>query len=140
MRRITATLAAALIAGTAALSPVAAQAQTFSQLGQITKAVDGNIAEMDCGLLRTALVGTKMVDAETTRSGLAKKLKEFTGNDITVKLLVGGRADAVADRALACNIVKPDPVTPTTKFIELSSNLSSQSGLPELRKLAALSS
>ena len=44
---------------------------------------------------------------------------------------------ALGGRALACGIVKPDPVTPLDQAIEMSSKLSSQAGLPEARNLVA---
>ncbi|QYH19401.1 hypothetical protein JKI95_09905 [Corynebacterium aquatimens] len=141
MRRFTATLAAAAIAATALVAPTA-QAQDLGTLGaltQLSKLSTETVATMDCGLLRTSLQATKMVNAETTRSGLVSNLNTVAGNT-TFKLIGAPTINAIGDRALACGIVKPDPVTPASKLIEMSSALSSNAGLPELRTIAALSS
>ena len=42
---------------------------------------------------------------------------------------------AVADRALECGIVKPDPVTPLDQLFAGSSQMSSKAGLPDIRTL-----
>ena len=43
--------------------------------------------------------------------------------------------NTLGDRALECGVVKPDQATPLSQAIAMSSQMSSQAGLPEIRNL-----
>lgn len=143
MRRISTVIAAAAVAAAAALSPIAATAAPAQNTGnyvQLVKVLNGEIATANCDVLGGALKATKMVDDTTTRSGLVANLNKAVGENSTLRLVTAPSINAVGDRALECGIVKADPVTPMDQLVKLSSKLSSESGLPELRNLTALSS
>ena len=132
MRRITAALAAGLIAVTGfAGTATPAKAQTL----ELVRLLNGNIATANCDSLRTGLTATRMVNKDTTRSQLVMNLNTVVGDDAALRLVSASTVGAVADRALECGIVKPDPVTPQSQAIEFVSQLSSRAGLPELRNL-----
>lgn len=144
MRR-TAAFTAALIAGSAALAPAVATADTTpanttASYLQFAKLLNGNIATLDCNVLGTALRATGTVNAETTRSGLVENLNTTFGESTALRLATASTINTVADRALQCGVVKADPVTPASKALEIASKLSSNAGLPDARTLAALSS
>lgn len=130
MRIRTAAIAAA-VAATALGAAAHADAQTDART--ILKLVNGGIETADCRLVGTALRSTGLVGADTTRGQLVTNLNQRISTDPALRLLAGTTVTAVADRAVGCNVVKPDPVTPQNVAIALSSQLSSQAGLPELR-------
>ena len=147
MRRFSTTLAAAALAATATLSPIAAQAQdaqtaqTKTDLGtyvELTKVLNGEIKTANCDTLSTTLKLTKMVDGETTRSTLVQNLNKVVGENSVLRLATAPTVNALGDRALECGIVKADPVTPLDQAVKLSSQLSSENNLPEPRNLMAL--
>ena len=131
MRRIATLAAAGLMAAAAIASPVTAQAQTQSL--ELLKLLNGNIATANCDALRVGLTSTNMVGPDTTRSQLVSNVNNVVGTDATLRLVSASTVGALADRALECGIVKPDPVTPMDKFFERSSQMSSQANLPEIR-------
>ncbi|WP_342318194.1 hypothetical protein [Corynebacterium mayonis] len=131
MRRITTIIAAGFITAAAITTP--AQAQT--NYLELLKVVNSNVAAADCNTLGAALRATGLVKENTTRSGLVTSLNRAVGEDASLRLLAAGTINAAGDRALECGIVKPDPVTPQSQAIEMSSKLSSQAGLPEIRNL-----
>lgn len=128
--RITAAAAAAaLTVGLAA--PAGAQTNLLGLISTINAGVE----TADCGALGAALRGIGLVDDTTTRGGLVEKLHKAAGDDASLKLISAPTINAVGDRALECKIVKADPVTPANQAVALSSQLSSQAGLPEIRNL-----
>ncbi|SDR81905.1 hypothetical protein [Corynebacterium timonense] len=133
MRRIAPALTAGLIAAAALAAP--AQAQTQPNYLELLKIVNGNVATADCGLVGTALRATGFVTDQTTRSGLVTSLNKAIGDDAALRLVASGTISAVGDRALECGVVKPDPETPVDQALKLSSQLSSQAGLPQIRDL-----
>ncbi|MDO5512872.1 hypothetical protein [Corynebacterium sp.] len=104
LRRSLATVAAAGIAltGLAAVAP-AAQAQDINRL----------IGAAPCELVDPVLRSTFNINADTTRSGLTKQIREaarpVTGTDPAAFLLGAQYANQIADRAVACGVVKEDP-------------------------------
>lgn len=101
LRRTLATVAAAGIAF-AGLTP-AAHAQNTEDL----------IANVPCPVADIALRGAFQINDNTTRSDLAKQIRDAakpaTGNDPATYLLGAQYASQIADRAVACGIVKEDP-------------------------------
>ena len=76
MRRITAALAAGLIAVTGfAGTATPAKAQTL----ELVRLLNGNIATANCDSLRTGLTATRMVNKDTTRSQLVMNLNTAVG-------------------------------------------------------------
>lgn len=136
MRCITATLAAGLVAATALFLPAQAHAQT-SPL-ELLKIVNGGVATADCSAVGTVLRGTGMATKDTTRSELVDNLKKAIGEDTTLRLVTASTVTATADRAVECGVVKADPVTLRSKAVEMSSQLSSEAGLPDLSALLNL--
>lgn len=135
MRRFSAVAVAACAA--LSLAP-AAHAETTAQVSpstyvQLVRVINGGVENADCGALGSAVRLTKMANAETTRAGLVDNLNKAVGDDTTLRLLTGSTVNAVADRALVCGVVKPDPVTPQTRLVQLSSELSSRAGLPDAK-------
>lgn len=130
---------AAAACATAVIIPAnttAARAQTAPQVSPSTyvaliKVLNGNIATADCSTLGSALRVTKLVDAETTRSGLVRNVNNAIGPDAELRLVTAPTVNALGDRALACGIVKQDPVTLESQLQQLSSTLSSRMGLPD---------
>ncbi len=141
MRRVRSVVAAgcaavALLAG--AVAPAqAAPGGNAAAVADLVKIVNGNVANANCDVLRLALRGAGMVGPETTRGQLVKTVNTTIGQDAALRLVTAPTVNALGDRALACGIVKPDPVTPLDQAIEMSSKLSSQAGLPEARNLMA---
>lgn len=129
MRRIASLAAAGLMAAAAIATPTAAQAQTI----ELIKLLNGNIATANCDVLRTGLTATRMVGPDTTRSELIANVNAAVGQDATLRLASASTVATLGDRALECGIVKPDPVTPLDQFFEMSSQLSSQANLPDIR-------
>lgn len=101
LRRTLATVAAAGIAFVG-LTPTAS-AQNAEDL----------IANVSCPFAEIALRGAFQINENTTRSDLAKQIRDaakpVTGNDIGTYLLGAQYAGQIADKALECGIVKADP-------------------------------
>lgn len=101
LRRTLATVAAAGIAFVG-LTPTAS-AQNAEDL----------IADVPCTVAEIALRGTFQINENTTRSDLAKQIRDaakpVTGIDIGTYLLGAQYAGQIADKALECGIVKADP-------------------------------
>ena len=130
MRRISSALAAGLIA-TAAFASSAAPAQ--AQTVELIKLLNGNIATANCDALRAGLTATRMAGPDTTRSELVANLNAAIGQDATLRLASAATIAALGDRALECGIVKADPATPLDQLLAVSSQLSSQANLPDIR-------
>ncbi|WP_257160541.1 hypothetical protein [Corynebacterium cystitidis] len=124
-----ATAATALAIGLAA--PASAQTNVLSLINTINSGIE----TVDCGTLEAGLRGVGLIDDNTTRSELVKDLNNLVGDDASIKLISAPTINTVGDRALECNIVKADPVTPVDQAIAFSSQMSSQAGLPEIRNL-----
>lgn len=135
MRFRTAAIAAtvAAVATTGIINGNQADAQNNTL--ELVRALNGGIATMDCNSVGTLLRGAKLVDDTTTRSQLTSKLNKQFGADASLTLIAAPTINAVGDRALACGVVKADPVTPQNQAIEIASQLSSQAGLPEIRNI-----
>ncbi|GAB3694735.1 hypothetical protein [Corynebacterium nasicanis] len=107
LRRTLATVAAAGIA-LVGLAPAA-----HAQLGDIAGIVSQGIATADCRVVDPVLKGAFRIDGNTTRSGLAKQIRDgakgFTITDPTTYLVSARFADQIADKAVACGTVKADP-------------------------------
>lgn len=101
LRRTLATVAAAGIAFVG-LTPTAS-AQNAEDL----------IANVPCPVADFALRGAFQINENTTRSDLAKQIRDaakpVTGNDVGTYLLGAQYAGQIADKALECGIVKADP-------------------------------
>lgn len=131
MRRIATLAAAGLMAAAAIASPATAQAQTQSL--ELIKLLNGNIATANCDALRVGLTSANMVGPDTTRSQLVTNVNNVVGKDATLRLVSASTVGALADRALECGIVKPDPAAPLDQFFAMSSQMSSQANLPDIR-------
>lgn len=103
LRRTLATAAVAAVA-VAGLAP-AASAQT--------DVVANFIADAPCSLVDPALKTAFRIDGNTTRSDLAKQIRDeakpLTGTDPTSYLVSAQYAGQIADKAVECVTVKPDP-------------------------------
>jgi len=130
MRRLASLAAAGLVAAAAFAGTAApAQAQNF----ELIKLLNGNVATANCDVLRASLTATRMVGPDTTRSELIGNVNAVVGQDATLRLASASTVATLGDRALECGIVKPDPATPLDKFFEMSSQMSSQANLPDIR-------
>ena len=112
-----ATIAAATVALTASLTP-SASAQDFNQI----------IDNFDCGILQTAIYTTGLAHENSTRSELAANLRNSAAVgqlDFPLNIAATGYSERIANRALACGIVKEDPQDFLSQLQLLSSNLSS---------------
>ena len=124
-KRASAVAATALLA-TGVAAP-AAQAQDLSTLlqglGTANNLSDQALAAMDCGTLDGLLNAAQLKDSTTTRSQLESNIRNIApdaGVSNPALLLFGAQqANKVADKALACNIVKPDPTDPFSQFTQL---------------------
>lgn len=125
-------IATCLVAAAVALAPTAA---ADNSLVQLIRVVNGEVETADCTTLGTALRVSGLANAETTRSELVAKVNGAVGTDSTLRLATAPTVNKLADRAVACGVVKPDPVTPQAQAIAFVSELSSRAGLPELRNL-----
>ena len=130
MRRLSSALATGLIA-VAAFAGTAAPAQ--AQTVELIKLLNGNIATANCDVLRAGLTATRMVGPDTTRSELVANVNAVVGQDATLRLASAATIATLGDRALECGIVKADPATPLDQLLTLSSQLSSQANLPDIR-------
>lgn len=123
--RRTLTIAAATIALTAGLTPAASAQGLGDLLGGANQVIDN----FDCGALRVGLTQTGLVNDQTTRTQLATTLRNTADlGQIDPVLGFAGNAYAgrIADRALTCGIVQPDPPQDIlTQLQTMSSNLSS---------------
>ena len=128
-KRASAVAAAALLA-TGVAAP-AAQAQDLSRslqgLSTVNNISDQTLAAMDCGTLDTLLTLARLKDSTTTRSQLESNIRNIAPtagvSDRAVLLLGAQQANKVANKALACNIVKPDPTDPLSLLGQLVSGL-----------------
>ena len=125
-------IATCLVAAAVALAPTAA---ADNSLVQLLRVVNSEVETADCGTLGAALRVSGLVDADTTRSQFVSKMNSTVGADSSLRLVAAPTVNKLADRAVVCGVVKPDPVTPRSQAIALSSAMSSRAGLPELRYL-----
>lgn len=120
IRRTLAIAAASVVALSASLAP--AQAQTADDLNQI-------IDNFPCQALKDGLYASQLATPDTTRSELAATLRTSANlGAINPALTFVGNvyAGRVADRALECGAVQPDPQQDILVQLQnLSSNLSS---------------
>ncbi|QGU04105.1 hypothetical protein [Corynebacterium comes] len=103
IRRTLATVAVTAIA-VVGLAPAAS-----AQLGAIDKA----IADAPCSLVDPALKAAFRIDGNTTRSDLAKQIRDearpLTITDPATYLISAQYAGQIADKAVECGTVKKDP-------------------------------
>ncbi|MDK8306192.1 hypothetical protein QP866_05125 [Corynebacterium imitans] len=131
MKRIT----TALVAGALAFGAVAAPANAQTNYGELVRVLNGNVKTMDCNALRTVVRGAGLANENTTRSEFVGNVNKAVGEDAALRLVAAPTVNTLGDRALECGIVKPDEVTPLNQAIAMSSQMSSQAGLPEIRNL-----
>lgn len=127
LRRTLAIAATSIVALTATIAP--AQAQNTGDLVAGNAAINEFIDNLDCGALETTLYASNFATAQTTRSELATTLKD-SANLAAIDPVLGFAgalyAGRIADRALECGAVQPDPQQDIlTQLQSLSSNLSS---------------
>ena len=131
MKRIT----TALVAGALALGALAAPANAQTNYAELIRALNGNVKTMDCNALRTVVRGAGLANENTTRSEFVGNVNKAVGEDAALRLVAAPTVNTLGDRALECGVVKPDEVTPLNQAIAMSSQMSSQAGLPEIRNL-----
>lgn len=131
MKRIT----TALVAGALAFGALAAPANAQTNYGELLRVLNGNVKTMDCNALRTVVRGAGLANENTTRSEFVGNVNKAVGEDAALRLVAAPTVNTLGDRALECGIVKPDEVTPLNQAIAMSSQMSSQAGLPEIRNL-----
>ncbi|OHF36687.1 hypothetical protein [Corynebacterium sp. HMSC074A01] len=131
MKRIT----TALVAGALAFGALAAPANAQTNYGELLRVLNGNVKTMDCNALRTVVRGAGLAGENTTRSEFVGNVNKAVGEDAALRLVAAPTVNTLGDRALECGIVKPDEVTPLNQAIAMSSQMSSQAGLPEIRNL-----
>ena len=127
LRRTLAIAATSVVALTATLAP--AQAQNTGGLAAGNAAINAIIDNLDCDALETTLYASNFATAQTTRSELAATLKT-SANLGAIDPLLGAAgslyAGRIADRAVVCGAVQPDPEQDIlTQLQNFSSNLSS---------------
>ena len=127
LRRTLAIVATSLVALTATIAP--AQTQNTGDLVAGNAAINAVIDNLDCGALKTTLYTSNFATAQTTRSELAVTLKT-SANLAAIDPILGVAgalyAGRIADRAVVCGAVQPDPEQDIlTQLQNLSSNLSS---------------
>lgn len=121
----------ATVALAAGVVAPAAHSQNIGDLiggvGLIGELSNAAIENMDCDTLDWGLNTFGLVDEDTTRSELAKTLRELPlelgATDPAVLIFGKGEADKWADKALECGIVKEDPQTPLAGSMELLGSL-----------------
>lgn len=91
------------------------------------------VSTLDCRPLDTALTVSGAKNTATTRSELVANLRAYAGDDVTLKLLLNNNVNAVADRAVECSIVHPDPALPAgsaalSRYVDLLGLFSSTAG------------
>ena len=131
MKRIT----TALVAGALAFGALAAPANAQTNYGELIRALNGNVKTMDCNALRTVVRGAGLAGENTTRSEFVGNVNKAVGEDAALRLVAAPTVSTLGDRALECGVVKPDEVTPLNQAIAMSSQMSSQAGLPEIRNV-----
>ena len=131
MKRIT----TALVAGALAFGALAAPANAQTNYGELLRVLNGNVKTMDCNALRTVVRGAGLAGENTTRSEFVGNVNKAVGEDAALRLVAAPTVNTLGDRALECGVVKPDEVTPLNQAIAMSSQMSSQAGLPEIRNL-----
>lgn len=131
MKRIT----TALVAGALTFGALAAPANAQTNYAELVRALNGNVKTMDCNALRTVVRGAGLANENTTRSEFVGNVNKAVGEDAALRLVAAPTVNTLGDRALECGIVKPDEVTPLNQAIAMSSQMSSQAGLPELRNV-----
>ncbi len=131
MKRIT----TALVAGALAFGALAAPANAQTNYGELIRALNGNVKTMDCNALRTVVRGAGLAGENTTRSEFVGNVNKAVGEDAALRLVAAPTVNTLGDRALECGVVKPDEVTPLNQAIAMSSQMSSQAGLPEIRNV-----
>lgn len=131
MKRIT----TALVAGALAFGALAAPANAQTNYGELIRALNGNVKTMDCNALRTVVRGAGLANENTTRSEFVGNVNKAVGEDAALRLVAAPTVNTLGDRALECGVVKPDEVTPLNQAIAMSSQMSSQAGLPEIRNV-----
>ena len=131
MKRIT----TALVAGALAFGALAAPANAQTNYGELLRVLNGNVKTMDCNALRTVVRGAGLANENTTRSEFVGNVNKAVGEDAALRLVAAPTVNTLGDRALECGVVKPDEVTPLNQAIAMSSQMSSQAGLPEIRNL-----
>lgn len=141
MRKLTASVASAAVAFAALTSFAPAHAVPNDPAAapsavELVRLLNGEIATADCGRLGTTLRVTGMANRETTRSQLVANVNNAVGQNASLRLVAAPTVNALGDRAVQCGVVKPDPVTPMSKVVEMSSKLSSDAGLPDIRVIA----
>ncbi|WP_408911501.1 hypothetical protein ACKFRZ_03565 [Corynebacterium gottingense] len=131
--RRTALAAAGVLVATSLISPATAGADT--NYVELVRVLNGNVKTMDCNALRTVVRGTGLADENTTRSQFIGNVNKAVGEDAALRLVAAPTVNTLGDRALECGVVKPDQATPLSQAIAMSSQMSSQAGLPEIRNL-----
>lgn len=131
--RRTALAAAGVLVATSLISPATAGADT--SYVELVRVLNGNVKTMDCNALRTVVRGTGLADENTTRSQFVGNVNKAVGEDAALRLVAAPTVNTLGDRALECGVVKPDQATPLSQAIAMSSQMSSQAGLPEIRNL-----
>lgn len=131
--RRTALAAAGVLVATSLVSPATAGADT--NYVELVRVLNGNVKTMDCNALRTVVRGTGLADENTTRSQFVGNVNKAVGEDAALRLVAAPTVNTLGDRALECGVVKPDQATPLSQAIAMSSQMSSQAGLPEIRNL-----
>lgn len=131
--RRTALAAAGVLVATSLISPASAGADT--NYVELVRVLNGNVKTMDCNALRTVIRGTGLADENTTRSQFVGNVNKAVGEDAALRLVAAPTVNTLGDRALECGVVKPDQATPLSQAIAMSSQMSSQAGLPEIRNL-----
>lgn len=131
--RRTALAAAGVLVATSLISPATAGADT--NYVELVRVLNGNVKTMDCNALRTVIRGTGLADENTTRSQFVGNVNKAVGEDAALRLVAAPTVNTLGDRALECGVVKPDQATPLSQAIAMSSQMSSQAGLPEIRNL-----
>ena len=131
MKRIT----TALVAGALAFGALAAPANAQTNYGELIRALNGNVKTMDCNALRTVVRAAGLANENTTRSEFVGNVNKAVGEDAALRLVAAPTVNTLGDRALECGVVKPDEVTPLNQAIAMSSQMSSQAGLPEIRNV-----
>ncbi len=127
--RTLAVAAASLVAISGAIAPAQAQELNLGDLAGGAGAINQFVDNFPCEGLNPLLSSSGLVDDQTTRSELAAALRTEAGLKTLgaefqlIGTLYAGR---IADRALECGAVQPDPQQDIlTQLQNFSSNLSS---------------
>ena len=118
MKRIT----TALVAGALAFGALAAPANAQTNYAELIRALNGNVKTMDCNALRTVVRGAGLANENTTRSEFVGNVNKAVGEDAALRPVAAPTVNTLGDRAL-------------NQAIAMSSQMSSQAGLPEIRNL-----